>query len=546
MGSGVENFVGFLNRLGMARVAAMGVVAVLLLGFFGFLIMRATTPQMAPIYTGLTLEDSGAIVDELRSMNVPYELRGEGDSILVPRDQITSLRMSLAQNGLPTRGQVGYEIFDQQSTLGSTSFVQNINQVRALEGELARTISSLARVKSARVHLVLPERQLFSQTTPSPSASIMLSVRGELNNGEISAIQHLVAAAIEGLTPSRVSIVDDTGRLLASGSEGDGNELMASDVQDRIAGIETRMQGRVQSILENVVGSGRARVQVAVELDLQRSQITKEIFDPDGQVVRSSQTHDSSSITANPNANQGVTVSNQLPNGTATNGAEGTATDQTTQTDETTNYEISKTTQTDVTDPGGIKRLSVAVAVDGSYATDANGAATYTPRSQAELDQLTALVRSAVGFDANRGDVVEVVNLQFADRPNLDNAGTSAPGMFDFTRDDLMNLANMAVTLIVALGLLLFVLRPLLKRVLEPEAEPLTLPEPPVAADQSTAAAIENALNPDQAQSRPEWMDEAQQMGLAQMTTIKHVGELIEENPRQAATIVRDWLNQAA
>jgi len=186
------------------------------------------------------------------------------------------------------------------------------------------------------------------------------------------------------------------------------------------------------------------------------------------------------------------------------------------------------------------------VAVDGSYATDANGAATYTPRSQAELDQLTALVRSAVGFDANRGNVVEVVNLQFADRPNLDNAGTSAPGMFDFTRDDLMNLANMAVTLIVALGLLLFVLRPLLKRVLEPEAEPLTLPEHPVAGDQSTAAAIENALNPDQGQSRPEWMDEAQQMGQAQMTTIKHVGELIEENPRQAATIVRDWLNQAA
>jgi flagellar M-ring protein FliF len=529
----------------MARIAAMGVVAVLMLGFFAFLIMRATSPQMAPLYTGLSLDDSGAIVDELRSMNVPYELRGEGDSILVPRDQITTTRMSLAQNGLPARGQVGYEIFDQQSTLGSTSFVQNINQVRALEGELARTISSLARVKSARVHLVLPERQLFRQDAPSPSASIMLSVRGELNTGEISAIQHLASAAIEGLTPSRVSIVDDSGRLLASGSDGDGMTLAASEIQDRVAGMESRIESRVQGILENVVGAGRARVQVAVELDLQRSSVTTETFDPEGQVVRSTQTHETSSLSTNPDALNAVSVSTQLPNGSSTSSAQGASGDQSTTTDETTNYEISKTTQTNVNDPGGVKRLSVAVAVDGVYAADANGAATYTPRGQAELDQLTALVRSAVGFNANRGDVVEVVNLQFADRPDLTAVGTEAPGLFDFTRDDLMNLANMGVTAIVAIGLLLFVLRPLLRRVLEPEAEPLTLPQQPI--EEHRPASIENLLqehaNPP---ARPDWMDHAQQMGEAQMTTIKHVGELIEEHPRQAATIVRDWLNQAA
>ncbi len=543
----MENFFKFLNRLGVARVAAMGIVAVLMLGFFAFLIVRATSPQMAPLYTGLTLEDSGAIVDELRSMNVPFELRGEGDSILVPRDQITSLRMSLAQNGLPTRGQVGYEIFDEQSTLGSTSFVQNINQVRALEGELARTISSLARVKSARVHLVLPERQLFSQNTPSPSASIMLSVRGELNTGEVSAIQHLVSAAVEGLTPNRVSIVDDNGRLLASGSDGDGTSLAASDIQDRVTGIESRLENRVQGILENVVGAGRARVQVAVELDMQRSSLTKETFDPDGQVVRSSQTRETASASANGDANA-VSVSNELPNGSAATGAAGSGGDKSSTTEETTNYEISKTTQTDVVEPGSIKRMSVAVAVDGVYATDASGAATYTPRSQAELDQLMALVRSAVGFDANRGDVVEVVNLQFADRPNLNAVGTEGPGLFDFTRDDLINFANMGVTLIVALGLLLFVLRPLLKRVLEPEAEPLTLPPQPIAEAGAAHAQVDRAIEQAQQQppARPDWMDQAQQVGEAQMTTIKHVGELIEEHPRQAATIVRDWLNQAA
>ena len=380
-GVALDNFLGLLNRLGVARVAAMGVVAVLMLGFFGFLILRATTPQLAPIYSGLTLDDSAAIVDELRTMNVPYELRGEGDTILVPRDQITSLRMSLAQNGLPARGQVGYEIFDEQSTLGSTSFVQNINQVRALEGELARTISSLARVKSARVHLVLPERQLFRQDTPSPSASIMLSVRGQLSGGEISAIQHLVSAAIEDLSPGRVSIVDDTGRLLASGSDDGDSMLAASDVQDRVAGIENRLQDRVQSILENVVGAGRARVQVAVELDLQRSTVTQETFDPEGQVVRSSQTRESSSLSTNGASNNGVTVSNELPNGTGGAGGSGATGDQSSTTEETTNYEISRKTQTDVSDAGGIKRLSVAVAVDGAYATAADGSATYTPRT---------------------------------------------------------------------------------------------------------------------------------------------------------------------
>lgn len=522
----------------------MGVVAVLLLGFFAFLIMRATSPQMAPLYTGLSLDDSGAIVDELRSMNVPFELRGEGDTILVPRDQITTTRMTLAQNGLPARGQVGYEIFDQQSTLGSTSFVQNINQVRALEGELARTIASLARVKSARVHLVLPERQLFRQDAPSPSASIMLSVRGELNSSEISAIQHLVSAAIESLTPSRVSIVDDNGRLLASGSDSDGTTLAASDVQDRMAGIESRLEDRVQGILESVVGPGRARVQVAVELDLQRSSVTTEKFDPEGQVVRSTQTHETSSLINNANSVNAVSVSNQLPNGSSTSSSQGAGGDQSTSTDETTNYEISKTTQTNVNDAGGIKRLSVAVAVDGVYSSDASGAATYTPRGQDELDQLTALVRSAVGFDATRGDVVEVVNLQFADRPSLSVEGTSAPGLFDFTRDDLMNFANIGVTLIVALGLLLFVLRPLLKRVLEPEAEPLTLPQQPI--EEHRPAVIEEVFHEHTPPPRPDWMDHAQQLGEAQMTTIKHVGELIEDHPRQAATIVRDWLNQAA
>ncbi|MCS6759681.1 MAG: flagellar M-ring protein FliF [Candidatus Devosia euplotis] len=186
--------------------------------------MRAQTPNLASLYTGLTLEDSSAIISELQTLNTPYELRGEGDTILVPHDQITTLRMTLADSGLSQRGQVGYEIFDQQSTLGATSFVQNINNVRALEGELARTITSLTRIKTARVHLALPERELLRRERKDPTASIVLSVRGELSSGEIRAIQHMAAAAIEGMTPSHASIVDDQGDLLASGTGDDAGQ----------------------------------------------------------------------------------------------------------------------------------------------------------------------------------------------------------------------------------------------------------------------------------------------------------------------------------
>jgi flagellar M-ring protein FliF len=543
LGLGVENLYQFLNRLGLARVAAMGVVAVLMLGFFGFLVIRASSPQLAPLYTDLSLDDSSAIVQELQSMGVPYELRGDGDTVMIPRDQITTVRMTLAGDGLPTRGQVGYEIFDQQNTLGATSFVQNINNVRALEGELARTISSLARIKSARVHLVLPERPLFQRDKTDPSASIVLAVRGELSNGEINAIQHVVASAVEGLTPNRVSIVDDSGRLLAAGGDDDPNSLLSSDVAERVVNIESRYKTRLEDLLNNVVGAGRARVQVAAELSLDRATKTSETFDPDGQVVRSTQTRDLANSSTDGATDQGVSVANELPGATPNSGGTTGSNQQQTNTEETTNYEISKTTETAVTEAGSIKRLSVAVVVDGLYTTDANGNSTYQPRPQAEIDKITALVKSAMGFDEARGDQVEVVNMQFADRPELAQPGTEGPGLFDFTRDDLMNWAQMAVTLIISLALILFIMRPLLKRVLAPEKQVLALPP------SAELAPVAEMVEPEEEHGEPRppgWIDGAKSMGEAQLQTIKTVGTLVDENPKQAALIVRDWLSNAA
>jgi flagellar M-ring protein FliF len=544
--AGVDNFTQLINRIGLPRLAAMAVVAVMLLGFFGFLIMRAQTPNLAPLYTGLSLEDSSAIVTELQTLNIPFELRGEGDTILIPRDQITTTRMTLAGSGLPQRGQVGYEIFDQQSTLGATSFVQNLNNVRALEGELARTIGSLTRIKSARVHLVLPERELFRRERTDPSASIVLSVRGELATGEIRAIQHLVASAIEGLTPTRVSIVDDQGNLLASGSGDDEQSAMAGEAAERTLGFENRLRTRVEDMLANVVGAGRARVEVSAEVDYNRSTTTQETFDPESQVVRSSQVRETENLTAG--ANGQVTVANELPGASQNTGGAG-ATEQGTSSEEVTNYEISKTTQTAVTEAGAIKRLSVAVVVDGVYSADPNGDPVYAPRSADEIAQILTLVRSAVGYSETRGDSVEVVNMQFAERPELAVPGTDgAGGLLDFTRDDLMNGAEMAVTLLIALALVFFVMRPLLKKVMTPETKPLALPSAAELGHHGVLGANGNVMaEPEEPKDKtPAWVTNAKSMGETQLQTLKTVGTLVEENPKQAALIVRDWLGSAA
>lgn len=544
----MNGLLDFVNRLGLARIAAMAVVAVLMLGFFAFLIMRASSPQLAPLYTGLSLEDSSAIVSELQTQNVPYEIRGDGDTILVARDQITAMRMQLAESGLPQRGQVGYEIFDEQNTLGATSFVQNINNVRALEGELARTISSLARIKSARVHLVLPERELFRRERKDPTASIVLQVRGDLTTGEIRAIQHLVASAIEGLTPMRVSIVDSTGRLLASGAGNNEEAVLAGEAEERTIGVETRLRSRVEDLLANVVGAGRARVQVSAELDLNRLTRTSEIFDPASQVVRSSQTREVESAAAGPGNSGQVSVSNELPGASEQAGAVAGTSETSTTAEETTNYDISRTTEVAVTDPGGIKRLSVAVVVDGIYAADAAGNSVYQPRTAEELAQITALVRSAIGFDATRGDQVEIANLQFAERPELVAAGTEGPALFDFTRDDLINAAEMLVTLLIAMALVFFVMRPLLRRVLAPEQRPMPLPPSAEVPNQPLlgegfAEMEEERPKPPRV---PAWMNEAKSMGESQVQTLKTVGTLVDDNPKQAALIVRDWLTNAA
>lgn len=539
----MQSLVAFLKGLGAARLMAMVAVTTALVGFFAFVILRVTTPQMTTLFTDLSYEDSSSIIKDLERQAIPFELRNEGAVIMVPKDKVTRLRMKLAESNLPKGGGVGYEIFDKSDALGTTSFVQNINHLRALEGELARTIRAIDRIQAARVHLVLPERPLFAREAPEPSASIVVRVRGNLEPQQIRAIRHVVASAVNGLKPQRVSIVDEAGRLLADGASKDPDIAVGDE---RRTAYEKRMRNEVEAIVSSVVGQGRARVQLTADFDYNKITQTSDKFDPEGRVLRSSQTREESSASAGDGGQ--VTVNNELPGNQA--GATTAARDQSKKSEETNNYEISRTTKTEVTEAGRVNRISVAVLVDGAYAKNEKGEMVYQDRSKEQLDRIATLVRSAIGFDQKRGDQVEVVNLRFAEAPTVPPVVEPGGllGFLQFTKDDVMHVIELGVMMLLGLVVLFLVIRPLVKRILAAEVVP-ALAEPTPALIEGSGPNGE--LGPNQAliagtSGTAQLIDVAQVQGQVHAQAVHRVGELAERNPNETASIVRQWLSEPA
>jgi flagellar M-ring protein FliF len=549
-GNPLQGLVEFIRTLGAARLGAMAAVTAALVGVFAFIILRVTAPQMAPVFTDLTPEDSAAVVKDLERQAIPYELKNDGAIVLVPRDRMTRVRMKLAEGGLPKGGGVGYEIFDKSDTLGATSFVQNINHLRALEGELARTIKAIDRVQAARVHLVLPERPLFSRDKVEPSASIVLRVRGALEANQVRAIRHLVASAVNGMKPQRVSVVDEAGNLLADGAGG-SDTAMGGNGQERQASFERRLKDQIESIVTSVVGPGRARVQLSAEFDFNRITETFDKFDPEGRVVRSSQTREESSGSDSKEGQ--VTVGNELPGaqqGQQSQQAQGPR-DQSKKSEEILNYEISRSTKTEVTEGGRIKRVSAAVLVDGSYAKNDKGDTVYQARSKEELDRIAALVRTAIGFDQKRGDQIEVVNLRFAEAPGApitEPATTGFMSFLQFTKDDLMRAIELAVMALLGLVVVLFVVRPLVRRILtpdEPRALSAGMAGAPALASSGAQAALPESGPPLAPSQASKMIDMAQVQGQVHAQSMQKVGELAQSNPHETVAIVRQWLQDA-
>jgi flagellar M-ring protein FliF len=549
-----------IARLGATRLVAIVGVGAAMVAFFVFLTTRIATPAMSLLYADLDLKDSAQIVQKLDAMTVPYQLRGEGGQILVPADQVARLRMAMAEQGLPRGGSVGYELFDKSDSFGSSTAAQGINQVRALEGELERTIAGLGPVQAARVHLVLPRRDLFARDSQEASASIVVKLRGaeHLSKGQVAAIQQVVASAVATLKPARVSVVDGAGMLLARGDGQDANAAGAG-AEGFQADYETRVARNVEDMLQRSLGPGKARVDVRADIDFDRITTSSESFDPDGQVVRSTQTVTQNDDSTNGN-DQPVTVTNNLPNGQAAATANGGRT-KAARNEETINYEISKTTRSQVREAGDVKRLSVAVLVDGTYATKPDGTKEYAPRTPEELKQLTTLVRSAIGYNEKRGDTVEVVNLKFA-TPE-EPAPVAAPsGFLGFEKADLFRMGETLTLAVVALLVILLVVRPLIFKLLEGGGTAVGLEAAGLLADPGLAArpqlpppaGMQAAMIPAQGANLPVPMSRApaEQMidigmveGRVAASSIKKIGEIVDKHPEEAVAIVRSWMYQA-
>ncbi|PPR77218.1 MAG: Flagellar M-ring protein, partial [Alphaproteobacteria bacterium MarineAlpha2_Bin1] len=447
----------FFNNLGPTRIAAMSAAAILTLGFFIFIIGRVSTPDMSLLYSELDIKDSGQIVSILEQQNIPYEVRNNGSQIYIPSSNVQRIRLSLAQEGLPSGGSLGYEIFDRSDALGTTNFVQNVNLVRALEGELARTIRSFDSIEGARVHLVLPRRELFSRETRTPSASVIVKTRANrrLEISRVRAIQHLVASAVDGLTTSKISIVDDSGNLLAQSQESENGLASAATLEEARLETESRLRSNIERLIERTVGFGKVRAEVSVDMDFDRVTESDETFDPLGQVERSTQRITENSKEIEGSDDNTVTVANNLPETQADENNPGGPINsiETNRTEETINYEITKSTTTRIQESGDIERLTVAVLVDGIQKIDENGEVTYTPRTQEELDKIASLVRTTVGYDQERGDQIEVINMQFAsiDVP-LQLKETTFLGL---TKKDIFKIAEITMFLIIGILIIL-------------------------------------------------------------------------------------------
>lgn len=551
----MNSFIQTLRNLGPMRLGAIALVTFSLLGFFGFLTARISSAPMTLLYADLDQSDSGAIIRKLDALKIPYEVAPNGTSIRVSGDQVGKIRMQMAGEGLPKGGSIGYEIFDQKEGFGTTSFVQNINHLRALEGELARTIGTISAVQSARVHLVLPQRELFSHSTQTATASVFLKTRGgvTLSRQQVAAIQNLIAAAVPQLQPTQITIVDDKGALLARPTTDTAAGMSGNQDEMRLT-YEQSQARKIEEILAQTLGYGKARAQVSADLDFDRITTSSEIFDPESQVVRSQQSASEDS-TASDGGSDAVTISNNLPGGQAS-GAGGGNSNKSNRTEETINYEINKTVRNQVRESGQVKRLSVAVVVDGVTTTAADGTQTYADRSPEEMEKIKSLVSSAVNFNSTRGDTIEVVNMRFT-QGDAGAAGNAESDMvMGVPKVDILRIAETLMLAFIGLMVVLLVVRPILRRIFEQSAaaaasegqqqflsqgggQTAQLPAPGTS---SFARDLQNEANDESEIEK--MIDISRVEGRVKASSLRKVGEIVDKHPEEAVSILRNWIYQ--
>ena len=552
----MSNFADTLKNLGPARLAVLLGVIIALLAFFIFVSTQVSEPRMSILYSDLTTTDSGNVSGALQAAGINFTVSPDGARVYVPHTEIGKARMLLAEKGLPNGGSMGYEIFDKSSGFGTTSFVQNINQVRALQGELARTISSLDPVEFAKVHIVLPQRELFSRENRESSASVTLKLvnSGRLSRAQIFGIQNLVANAVPSLEPKHVTIIDTEANLLARGSEEDGDDIMGLKAEEMRRSYERRMTQAIEDLVGRTVGLNNVRAHVTADLDFDRISTNDEIYNPEGQVVRSTQTISEDNVERTPQP-QDVTVENNLP-GLGEDADGDTPTSQGSRTEEITNFEISKTIRSTVRESGEVQKLSVAVLVDGHYTTDEEGNRTYEPRSQEEIDQIASLVRSAVGFNEERGDSIEVVNMPFAD-VSMDMP-ESPELIMGFEKNEILDMGKLFMFFVMVILVLLLVIRPLVgsvvasqKAVIEQSKEEAAMLQAQITPALAGPGSFENAdgeefegISGGGGGDGDTLIDMKAVEGKVKASAVKKVGDIVSSHPNETVSVLRNWMAQ--
>lgn len=500
-----------------------GVLGVSIL-FFSLLIMFANRTEYRPLFANLTSEDAGEIVKKLKEQKVPYRIEADGTAVMVPADKVYDLRLSLASDGLPQGGGVGFEIFDRKN-FGMTEFVQKLNYQRALQGELSRTISRLSGVEQARVHLAIPEKSLFKDEEKKPSASVVLKMKSAapLRDSEVQGIVHLVASSVEGLDPDNVSVIDSRGKIMSRGGSSDPTGRATSAMLEMQRNYEKAVEERLQAILDKAVGVGKSVAKVNAVFDFRQVERFEERYDPESTVVRSEQRSEEKNGTT-------AAISSGIPGvqsntGKAPPPAATGSMNQGSRSDETMNYEISRSTARTIEPVGTLARVSVAILVDGKHEGAAGDGGSskgkYVPRSAEELQKIESLAKSAVGFNAERGDQVTVANIPFQDAARGEEGEADSwwrsPVIPGLLKNALIGLGFLAI--------LFFVVRPL------------------IATLRDTGRNHGEGFAP--LEQGEDLLDGKQKLALAMQTANQlELIEKVKQDPYQTAQILQNWLQQ--
>jgi flagellar M-ring protein FliF len=520
-----ESLINNFQALTLGQRIGVVVVLALAIATIPMLMMLGKEPELVVLFSQLDSEDTRAIIQELGKQGVTYEVGKGGNTIQVPAERVHELRLQLASVGLPESAGVGFEIFDRTG-LGVTPFTQQMNYRRALQGELARTISQISQVDRVRVHLVIPEKRLFaSEQKPAQAAVVLTLKRGNpLGGTQVQGIVHLVASSVEGLDPSQVTVVDNHGEVLSKNSADEDAQLTATQIETQRR-VEHDLEQRVQTMLDQVLGRDKSVVRVTAPLEFRQVEITEESFDPNSQVVRSE--NRSQEKVTEKGSQAGVPgVRSNVPNDLKPTGGSGPK--EAKRKNETLNYEVNRKVSKIIEPTGAIKRLSVAVLVDGTYeaaasavgeAEDAVGDKKYVARSEQEIQNLIQIVKKAVGFSEDRGDQIEMVNVPF-ETPALQEGEEGMTAGVQAFLATWGGFLKPVLFFFLGVMVLWFVIRPMALNLSKPSAEAVVLPQKGLPATVTEYEAQITETPQDQAM------------------------KLAADNPATAAHVIRTWIKE--